>query len=88
LRTAHSTICFIDAAVHADPIANEIGILRKFREKYLFTNPSGGLLKLYYNFSPPMVEFITENPSLKPIVKAGLLPAVIMSTIIVNANPA
>jgi hypothetical protein len=46
----------------------------------------GGLLKLYYNFSPPMVEFITEHPRLKPIVSAGLLPAGIMSTIIVNAN--
>jgi hypothetical protein len=62
--------------------------MRKFREKYLIAKSLGGLLKLYYNFSPPMVEFITENPSLKPIVKAGLLPALIMSTIIVNANPA
>jgi hypothetical protein len=34
-----------------------------------------------------MVEFITEQPSMKPIVKAGLLPAVAMDSIIINANP-
>jgi len=35
-----------------------------------------------------MAEFITEHPSLKPIVRAGLLPAVAMSTIAVNTTPA
>ena len=46
------------------------------------------MLKLYYKVSPPMTEFITEYRSLKPIVRLGLLPAVVMSTVIVNANPA
>jgi hypothetical protein len=52
----------------------------------MLANQLGGLLKLYYDFSPPMVEFIAEHTSLKPIVRAGLLPAVIMGFIIVNAN--
>jgi hypothetical protein len=40
-------------------MAEEIGILREFRDKYLLTNPLGmGLLKLYYKVSPPMTEFI------------------------------
>jgi len=42
-------------------MAEEIGILREFRDKYLLTNPLGkGLLKLYYKVSPPMAEFITS----------------------------
>ena len=45
-------------------------------------------MKLYYKISPPIAEFITEHPNLKPIVRLGLLPAVVMSTVIVNANPA
>jgi hypothetical protein len=69
-------------------MAEGIGSLCKFRDKCLLVNPLGGLLKLYYRVSLPMFEFITEHPGLKQIVKAGLLPAVIMSTIIVNANPA
>ena len=35
-----------------------------------------------------MAEFITEHPSLKPIVRTGLLPAVAMSTVAVNTTPA
>jgi len=47
-----------------------------------------GLLKLYYKVSPPMAEFITEHPSLKPIVRVGLFPTVAISGLAVNANPA
>ena len=45
-------------------------------------------MDIYYRISPPIAEFITEHPSLKPIVRAGLLPAVAMSTVIVNTTPA
>ena len=70
-------------------MAEEIGIVREFRDKCLLTNPLGkGLLKLYYKVSPPMAEFITEHPSLKPIVRVGLLPAVAMSNVAVNTTVA
>jgi len=68
-------------------MAEEIGILREFRDKYLLTNPlEKGLLKLYYKVSPPMAEFITEHPSLKPIVRVGVFPTVAMSGLAVNAT--
>ena len=35
---------------------------------------------------PSIAEFITEHPSLKPMVKTGLVPAVAMSTIAVNTS--
>ena len=70
-------------------MAEEIAILRAFRYKYLLTNPLGkGLLKLYYKVSPPMAGFITEHPSLKPIVRVGLFPTVAMSGLAVNATVA
>ena len=70
-------------------MADGIGILRAFRDKYLLTNPLGkGLLKLYYKVSPPMAEFITEHPSLKPIVRVGLFPTVAMNGLAVNATMA
>jgi hypothetical protein len=47
-----------------------------------------GLLKLYYKVSPPIAQFITEHPSLKSIVRVELLPAVAISTIVVNTTPA
>jgi hypothetical protein len=69
-------------------MAEEIQILREFRDRYLLTNPVGqALVDVYYRVSPPIAEFITEHPNLKPIVRAGLLPAVAMSTVAVNTTP-
>jgi hypothetical protein len=34
-----------------------------------------------------MAEFINEHPALKPIVRAGLVPAVVMSTVAINTTP-
>jgi len=68
-------------------MAEGIGIPHEFRDKYLLTNPLGkGLLKLYCKVSPPMAEFITEHPSLKPIVRVGLFSTVAMSGLAVNAT--
>jgi len=81
--------CFIATAAYGTPMAEEIEILRKFRDEYLLTNPLGqALVDLYYKVSPPIAEFITEHPSLKPIVRVGLLPVVAMSTVAVNTTPA
>ena len=81
--------CFIATAAYGTPMAEEIGILREFRDEYLLTNPVGeALVEFYYRVSPPIAEFITEHPSLKSIVRAGLMPAVAMSTVAVNTTPA
>ena len=81
--------CFIATAAYGTPMAKEIQILREFRDEYLLTNPLGqSLVGLYYKVSPPIAEFITEHPSLKQMVRAGLLPAVALCTVVVNTNPA
>jgi len=70
-------------------MAAEIEILREFRDQYLLSNPMGqGLVEFYYEVSPPIAEFIIKHPSLKSIVRVGLLPAVAMSTVVVNTTPA
>jgi uncharacterized repeat protein (TIGR02543 family) len=82
-------ICFIATAAYGTPMAEEIQILREFRDEYLLTNPAGqAMVDFYYRVSPPMAEFITEHPNLKPIVRAGLVPAVTMSAVAVNTSPA
>jgi hypothetical protein len=81
-------VCFIATAAYGTPMAEEIQVLREFRDEYLLTNPLGqALVDIYYGVSPPVAEFITEHPSLKPIVRAGLLPAVAMSDVVVNTTP-
>ena len=86
--TRWSNYCFIATAAYGTPMAQEIQILREFRDGYLLTNPAGQtLVDLYYSVSPPVAEFITAHPNLKSIVRAGLLPAVAMSTVVVNTSP-
>jgi len=81
--------CFIATATYGTPMAEEIQILRRFRDEYLLISPVGqALIDLYYRVSPPIAEFITEHPRLKPIVRAGLLPAVAMATVSVNTTVA
>jgi len=81
--------CFIATAAYGTPMSEEIEILREFRNEYLLTSPVGrAFVGLYYLVSPPIAEFITEHPGLRPMVRAGLFPAVAMSTIAVNTNRA
>jgi internalin A len=80
--------CFIATAAYGTPMAKEIQILREFRDKYLLTNPLGqGLVNMYYRISPPIAGFITEHPSLKPIVRAELMPVVAMCSMLLDIVP-
>jgi len=87
--TPSGGMCFIATAAFDTPMAEEIQILREFRDEYLLTNTVGqSFVDFYYKTSPPVAKFITEHPSLKPIVRAGLLPALAISALAVNAAPA
>ena len=80
--------CFIATAAYGTPMAAEIQILREFRDEYLLTNPLGqGLVEVYYTISPPIADFITEHPRLKPIVRAELMPVVAMCSIVLDIVP-
>jgi len=84
-----SPFCFIATAAYGTPMAGEVQTLRDFRDEYLITTPLGhAFVNLYYKLSPPIAEFITDHPSLKPVVRDGLLPAVVVSTLVVNSTPA
>jgi hypothetical protein len=80
--------CFIATAVYGTPMAEEIQILREFRDEYLLTNPLGqAFVDVYYTISQPIADFITEHPSLKPIVRAGLMPVVAVCSIVLDIVP-
>jgi len=81
--------CFIATAAYGTPMAEEIEILREFRGGYLLANrPGQALVDFYHRASPPIAEFIEDHPVLKPIVRAALMPAVAMSTVVVDTTPA
>ena len=80
--------CFIATAAYGTPMAEEIQVLREFRDGYLLINrPGQAFVSFYYQVSPPIAGFIDGYPALKPVVRAALVPAVVMSTIVVNTSP-
>ena len=81
--------CFIATAAYGTPLAAEIEVLRQFRDEYLLTNPPGRLfVSVYYRSSPPLADFIDDHPTLKPMVRAGLSPAVALTAVVVNTTSA
>jgi len=81
------TGCFIATAAYGTPMAEEVQILRDFRDEYLLTNALGQVfVDFYYGTSPRIAEFITDHPGLKPIVRAGLVPVVTMSALAVSTT--
>jgi hypothetical protein len=79
--------CFIATAAYGTPMAEEIQVLRKFRDEYLLTSaPGRALVQFYYEVSPPVAEFIIEHPALRPVVRLGLAPVVIVGALVVNAT--
>jgi hypothetical protein len=74
--------CFIATAAYGTPMAEEIDVLRQFRDEYLLTNPAGGLLvSLYYTSSPPLAHIISQNEGLRAVTRMVLEPIIWFSSI-------
>ena len=75
--------CCAATAAYDTPMAEELVILRVFRDEYLVTNWAGQTFTdIYYRISPRIAELITAHPALKPMVRAVLLPAVAISALV------
>jgi hypothetical protein len=69
--------CFIATAAYGHYSAPQVRILRDFRDRHLLTNaPGRAFVSWYYRYSPALAGLINEHPSLKPVVRAALLPVV------------
>jgi hypothetical protein len=81
-------MCFIATAAYSTAVAEELEILRRVRDRHLLTNSLGQtVVDIYYSIGPPIADFITEHRSLKPIVRAGLVPVVAMCRIVLDIVP-
>ncbi len=71
--------CFIASAVYGSPIAQEVAILRKFRDRCLKRTDLGRVIvNMYYSISPPIAEKVEKNDSLKKLMLHGIEPFVNM----------
>jgi uncharacterized repeat protein (TIGR02543 family) len=72
--------CFIATAAYGSPTAEQIDVLREFREVVLLKSTAGSqFVALYYQLSPPVAEFIAQHELLRTVVRDLLVdPAVWM----------
>jgi len=64
------TQCFIATAAYGTEAAAEIDVLRAFRDEVLLESTVGSqLVEWYYQTSPPVADFISENSLLMTIVR-------------------
>jgi len=69
--------CFIATAVYGSPMESHVRILRDFRDTYLLSSTIGHMfVKAYYQYSPPVADFIAKHKALKAAARMGLLPMV------------
>jgi hypothetical protein len=63
-------------------MADEVNILKSFRDNVLLTNSIGkAFMTFYYKISPPIADFISGRDSLRAVVRLSLLPLVGISWI-------
>jgi hypothetical protein len=71
--------CFIATAVYGTPAAQEIDILREFRDQVLLDNMLGTkLVHFYYRTSPPIAKIISEHSLLRAPVRELFVNPVVM----------
>ncbi len=69
--------CFIATAAYGYPRAEEVAVLRQFRDRYLLTNSLGRVIvKAYYWYSPPLAGLIKENETLRVATRGALRPVI------------
>ncbi len=71
------TPCFVATAAYGSPLADEIGSLRRFRDRYLLNNgPGRALVEAYYDHGPAAADAIRTNPTLRQVARSVLTPLV------------
>jgi len=70
--------CFIATAAYGTPTAEQIDVLREFRDMVLLESTAGSqFVTLYYRLSPPIADFIAENEPLRILVRELLIDPIV-----------
>jgi len=80
--------CFIATAAYGSLMEPHVKILREFRDRFLLESNFGKFfVNLYYEYSPPIADFIANHDSRRAVVRLGLLPFVGVSFLTLKIGP-
>ncbi len=66
--------CCAMATAYGTPLADELNILREFRDEVMLESSIGaGFVALYYEVSPTVAHLISERPVLRALVREVVL---------------
>lgn len=72
-----NSVCFIATAAYGTPFAQEINILRNWRDNSLSKNLFGKIfIKVYYKISPPIADYIKNKNKIRKMIRMILKPLV------------
>jgi hypothetical protein len=70
--------CFVATAAYGTGTAEEIDLLREFRELVLMSSdPGAEFVSLYYQVSPPIAEVISQHEFLKTAMRVGFIDPIV-----------
>lgn len=69
--------CFVATVAYGSYLAEEVQVLRRFRDDCLMTNMAGRtFVRYYYEFSPSVADYISGHATLKATIRCMLAPVV------------